>query len=91
MHEVFPTAVYGLCFLASAACALLLARGFRRSGARMLLWSSVCFLFLALNNLLLVIDLVILPDADLRVERVLLALAAVSILLFGFVWDLRDE
>ncbi len=91
MRDVFPTIVYLLCFLTSSACAGLLGRSYRRSGARLLLWSSLCFLFLAGNNLLLVIDLVVLPNVDLRLPRLLLALAAVSILLFGFIWDLEEE
>lgn len=90
MDEIFPTIVYLLCFLTSATCAALLGRAFGRSGARILLWSAVCFGFLALNNLVLVIDLVLLPDAvKLTVPRHLLSLAAVGSLVFGFVWDLE--
>jgi hypothetical protein len=91
MAEFFPTAVYSLCFLASSACAWLLARSYARSGARLLLWSCLCFLFLAANNLVLTVDLLILPGLDLRLLRLLLALAAVSVLLFGFIWDLEKE
>lgn len=91
MDELFPTAVYTLCFLASSACALLLGRSYARTRARLLLWSSLCFLFLAANNLLLVIDLLVFPTVDLRLWRVLLSLGAVSVLLFGFIWDLEEE
>lgn len=91
MQEVFPTIVYLLCFLTSSACAWLLGRSYRRSGARLLLWSSLCFLLLAGNNLMVAIDMLVLPDVDLRLHRLLLALAAVSILLFGFIWDLEEE
>ena len=91
MYEVFPAIVYLLCFATSAACAWLLMRSSRQSGARLLLWSALCFLFLASNNLLVVFDLLILRDVDMRVARQLLAVAAVSILLFGFVWDLEEE
>src|SRR5215467_8884673 len=59
MTEIFPAIVYVLCFLTSAACAWLLGRSYRRNGTRLLLWSSVCFSFLALNNLALVLDLVV--------------------------------
>jgi uncharacterized protein DUF5985 len=86
----FPAAVYLLCFLTSAACALLLARNFRRTGARLLMWSALCFLLLAANNLVVVLNLLILPAADFRLVRLLLALAAVGVLLFGFIWDLED-
>jgi hypothetical protein len=91
MPDIFPAAVYLLCFATSAACAGLLARSYRQSGARLLLWSGLCFLFLALNNLVVVFDLLLLPQVNLRVGRLLLALAAVSILLFGFIWDLEEE
>lgn len=90
MATWFPAAVYLLCFLTSAACALLLARSYRRTGARLLFWSGLCFLFLAANNLLVIFDLLILPENDFRLARHLLALAAVAVLLFGFVWDVED-
>lgn len=90
MSTWFPAAVYGLCFLTSAACALLLARSYRRSGARLLFWSALCFLFLAGNNLLVIFDLLLIPDIDFRLARHLLALAALGVLLFGFIWDLEE-
>lgn len=90
MGDFFPTAVYLLCFLTSAACALLLARSYWRTGTRLLLWSAVCFLFLAGNNLVVILDLLLLPNWDLRLARMLLSLAAVGVLLFGFIWDPED-
>lgn len=90
MAEIFPTAVYSLCFLTSSACALLLARNYWRTGARLLLWSALCFLFLAGNNLVVVLDLLVLPTVDFRLARHVLSLAAVGVLLFGFIWDLED-
>ena len=91
MPEVFPTTVYLLCFATSAACALLLARSYFASRARLLLWSAICFLFLAANNLVVVVDMLVIPDISFRVLRLVLALAAVSVLLFGFVWDLEKD
>ncbi len=90
MATLFPASVYLLCFLTSAACALLLARSYRRTGARLLFWSALCFLFLAGNNLLVIFDLLLIPDIDFRLARHLLALAALGVLLFGFIWDLED-
>jgi hypothetical protein len=91
MAEIFPTIVYLLCLATSAACAWLLGRSFWRNGARLLLWSSVCFSFLAANNLALVLDLVVWPqDVDLRLVRLLLALAAVASLIWGFIWEVED-
>jgi hypothetical protein len=91
MSEILPTVVYVLCFLTSAVCAWLLGRSYFAVGTRLLLWSSVCFSFLAANNLALVLDLVIWPDADLRLFRLLLSLAAVVSLIWGFVWDVEEE
>jgi len=93
MTEVFPAAVYILCFLTSAACAWLLGNSYRRSRAPLLLWSSISFVFLALNNLALVLDLVIWtrPEVDLRLPRLLLALAASCSLLFGFIFKIEEE
>ena len=91
MLEAFPAAVYLLCFATSAACAFLLARNYRRTGARLLLWSAACFLLLALNNFVVVLDLLVIPDVSFRLVRIVLALAAVSVLLFGFIWDLEKD
>jgi hypothetical protein len=91
MQSLFPATVYLLCFLTSAASALLLLRSYRGTRARLLLWSGLCFLLLAGNNLAVVLDLLIFPNVDFRLLRLLLAVAAVSILLFGFVWDLEEE
>lgn len=90
MSQSFPTVVYCLCFLTSAACAYLLARNYARTGARLLLWSASCFTLLAANNLVVIVDLLVLPDIELGVLRLGFSLAAVIVLLVGFVWDLED-
>ncbi|MDB5685275.1 MAG: hypothetical protein JWM75_2973 [Sphingomonas bacterium] len=91
MTQALPATVYLLCFATSAACAWLLGRSYRRTGARLLLWSALCFGLLAANNLLVIVDLLIIPDSDFRVPRLLLSLVGVSLLLFGFVWDRERE
>jgi len=90
MGEWFPSAVYLLCFAASATCALLLFRGYRKSAARLLLWSALCFLLLAANNFVVIVDMLILTEHDLRVLRLLLSMAAIGLLLFGLIWH-REE
>ncbi len=80
--------IYSLCALTSFACCVLLWRGWRAGGNRLLLWSALCFAGLTVNNLLLVIDKVVLPaEADLYTARLTSALVAVSLLLFGLVWE----
>jgi hypothetical protein len=91
MYDLFPTIVYLLCFATSAACAWLLIRSYLRGRAPLLLWSGLCFLCLAANNLVVVLDLLVLPAWDMRLVRHLLALAGITTLLYGFVWKMEDE
>ena len=90
MPPAFPAAVYILCFLTSGACAFLLARNYRRTGTRLLMWSALCFGFLALNNAVVFIDALVFEDVDLAIPRLVLSLAAVSVLLFGFIWETAE-
>ena len=82
-------AVYALCALTSIACAVLLLRGYRATRTRLLFWSALCFLGLALNNVLLFVDLVLLPSVDLFAWRTAPALAGMAILLYGLILDSR--
>jgi hypothetical protein len=82
--------VYALCALTSVLCAVLLLRGHRRSRSRLLLWSGLCFGFLALNNVILIIDVRILPERDLSVARSLPALVGIALLLYGLVWECAE-
>ena len=82
-------AVYVLCALTSIACAVLLLRGYRATRTRLLFWSSLCFAGLAINNLLLLIDLLVVPEIDLYPWRNLVGLVSMMILLFGLVHDSR--
>jgi hypothetical protein len=79
--------IYLLCAITSVACAVLLLRGYRRTRVRLLLWSSVCFVGLATNNVILFIDLVALPATDLSLLRSAAALAGLAPLVFGLVWE----
>ena len=79
--------VYSLCAILSIACATLLVRGYLRSRARFLLWSALCFVGLAANNILLFVDKVVLPTADLSLWRSAAALIAMLLLVFGLIWD----
>jgi hypothetical protein len=90
VSQAFPAAVYILCFLTSSACAFLLARNFWRTSTRLLLWSALCFVLLAGNNLVVIVDLLVLPEVNLGVLRLVFSLAAVLVLLFGFIWDMEE-
>ncbi len=84
---MFGNLVYILCAATSMVCALLLLRGYRRSHVRLLLWSAVCFLGLALNNALLVIDLRMGTAIDLSVWRMVPAIIGAGALLYSLVWE----
>ena len=79
--------VYILCALTSLACAVLLLRAYTRSRTRFLLWSGLCFVALAANNVLLYVDLAVYADLDLSVPRQAVALAGLLLLVFGLIWD----
>lgn len=81
---------YILCALTSIGCAILLLRGYKQSGSRLLFWCGLCFVGLALNNILLIIDLRVLPpEVDLSRIRSLPALAGLLLMIFGLIWEKR--
>jgi hypothetical protein len=90
MTGAAPAAVYGLCLLTSMACALLLLRSYFRSRSKLLLYTAVGFVLLAVNNLLLVGDLVFFPDVDLWPWRQAASIAAVAVLLYGFTFEVES-
>jgi hypothetical protein len=83
------TTVYLLCLITSAGCGWLLVRSYLRTRTALLLWTAVCFVLFAVTDLLVVIDLVVLPnDIDLRLVRYATALSGIGTLLYGFIWEL---
>lgn len=81
------TAVYVLCLATSLVCAGLLFRAWHRTRARLLFWTATSFGFIALNNLFLVADMVLFPDVYLTPLRQVTSVAALCVLLYGFVWE----
>jgi hypothetical protein len=77
--------VYVLCALTSIACTVLLFRGYRRTRAALLFWSSAGFLAFALANILLFVDLVVFPQYNLLLCRQIVTLAGVILLLYGLI------
>ena len=80
-------AVYILGTLITLMCGILLIRGYVRGRARLLLWSGICFFGLAISNLLLFVDLVLYPEVDLYLLRLITAALAMMVLLYGLVWE----
>jgi len=90
MTAFAPTVVYLLCLASSLLCAALLARSYLRARSRLLLWVALGFGALALNNLFLVVDVLVLPGVNFWIARQLAAAASILILLYGFIWEARD-
>lgn len=80
--------VYSLCALTSLACAVLLIRSWWRTRAKLLAWSSVCFVGFTVNNVLLVFDQVLYKtEVDLALPRALTAFVSILALVVGLVWS----
>ena len=79
--------IYLLCTLTCLACFGLLWRAWRASRSRLLFWSALCFAGLSINNFLLVVDMLVLPAVDLSTSRLVAALLALLLLLFGLIWE----
>lgn len=85
---MISTVVYLLCAATSLLCAILLYLKYRRSKTKLLFWSAICFSGLALNNILLVIDVVVLGQStDLSTWRVLPAAFGLTALVMGLAWE----
>lgn len=87
MNLLAPEFIYSLCLLTSGICAALLIRSYLRSRQPLLLWSAGCFCLLALNNLAVVLDMVVLTGMDFSMVRQVTALSAVAVLIYGFIWE----
>jgi hypothetical protein len=86
--EVFKFLLFLLAALSSFGCMALLFRGYARTGARLLLWSALCFICLTTNNVLLFFDAIVFPtEMDLRLFRLGAALAGVACPLYAFIWE----
>lgn len=82
--------IYVLCALTSLACAVLLHRNARRAGSRMLFWCGMCFWLMTLSNVLVIVDHYVLSaDVTLWPLRLGTALLAVSLLLYGLIFEER--
>ena len=81
--------VYVLSMALSLLCTVLLFRGYRQSRSKLLLWSSIAFAWLALNNLILFLDIVVFPEVDFGggILRNLSAAMGGGFLLYGLIWE----
>jgi uncharacterized protein DUF5985 len=85
--ELLKITLYSLAILTSLGCTVLLVRGYRTRRFPLLLWSAVCFACLTASNVLLFVDILIVPSIDLRIWRLATALAGVLCMLYAFIWE----
>jgi len=79
--------IYLLCILTSLACTWLLLASYRRTRYRLLFWSGACFAVMTLNNLFLLLDKIVFPDIDFLPARLVSALLATCLLLYGLIYE----
>jgi hypothetical protein len=82
-----PGLVYILCAATSCLCAGMLLRGYARSGVRLLFWSGLCFIGLTLDNLVLYLDIIVIPHIDISAFRRVPGFLGLVLLIFGLVWE----
>ncbi|HEY3159153.1 MAG TPA: DUF5985 family protein [Vicinamibacterales bacterium] len=80
-------AIYLLCAITSLVAAWMLLQYFLRRRTRLLFWSFIGFLGLAANNVLVFLDLVIYPSADLSLARSLVGAIGMLALVYGLIWE----
>jgi hypothetical protein len=79
--------IYTLCALTSLACAVLLLASYRRTRHRLLFWSGWSFVAMTVNNLFLVLDKIVIPDADLLPVRLVSAQVSMLLLLKALIYE----
>jgi hypothetical protein len=77
--------IYALCAATSLVAAWLLLRHYLARRTPLLLWSCFAFFGLAVNNVLLLIDLALLTQTDLALPRTLAATVALVTLVYGLI------
>lgn len=68
-------------------CAILLLRAYGQVHKRLLLWSGLCFVGLALSNALVIVDLAVVPQFSIYVWRLAVAAASLLLLLYGLIFE----
>ena len=77
--------IYLLCATTSMVAASMLFRQYRLRPSRLLLWSVAGFAGLAVNNVLVYVDLVVYTGVDLSLIRSAAGAAAMVALLYGLI------
>lgn len=78
-------AIYLLCAATSLLAGFMLLRYYNRSRTPLLLWSCIGFAGLAVNNVLVYLDLVLLPQVDLALARTVAGAVGMLALVYGLI------
>ena len=87
---MLPRIIYALCAITSLATAVSLLRYYVARRTPLLLWSCIAFLGLAVNNVMVFVDLVLFTRVDLSVLRTLSGMFGMLALVFGLVWEVEE-
>ncbi|HVG53012.1 MAG TPA: DUF5985 family protein [Vicinamibacterales bacterium] len=82
--------IFLACGATSLVVAAMLLRQYLRVRSRLLLWSVICFVGLAANNVLVYVDMVMFTGVDLSLYRAVAGTIAVAIMVYGLVWETRS-
>jgi hypothetical protein len=79
--------IYLLCALTCSLCAILLLRSYGRQRTKLLFWTGTAFCAFGLSNILLFVDLAVVPHIDFSLLRNVITLAGVLLMLRGLIWE----
>jgi hypothetical protein len=79
--------IYILCAASSLTAAILLLRHYTARQTPLLLWSCIAFFGLAINNILVFVDLGLLTGSDLSLYRTVAGTIAMLALVYGLIWE----
>ena len=82
--------IFLACGATSLVVAAMLLRQYLRVRSRLLLWSVICFVGLAANNVLVYVDMVMFTGVDLSLYRAVAGTIAVGIMVYALVWETRS-
>jgi hypothetical protein len=82
-------AIYLLSAFTSLLAAGLLLRYYLSRRSALLLWSCIGFFGLAINSVMVYVDLVLFSEVDLSLPRTLAGTIGMVVMLYGFIWEAK--
>lgn len=79
--------VYILCAITSLVCSVMLLKAYFANRFRLLFWCGLGFIGFALNNVLLFLDLIVVPEIDIVNFRTLPALLGMVVMIYGLIME----